>query len=83
MKYELSQHAKDVLLEREISTDWLERILNSPTKTEPDRDDVGLEHRLGTIEEYGNRVLRVVINKQVSPVRVVTLYFDRTMKGKL
>lgn len=83
MNYELSQHAKDVLAERGIPVGWLERILNSPTRTNPDREDLELEHYLGSIEEHGNRVLRVVINKHASPVLVVTLYFDRTMKGKL
>ena len=50
---------------------------------EPDPDDVELEHRLGRIREHGARVLRVVVNKTVRPARVVTLYFDRTMIGKL
>ncbi|MEP6663013.1 MAG: DUF4258 domain-containing protein [Verrucomicrobiota bacterium] len=79
----MCQHAKDVLAEREIPVAWLERILNSPMKTEPDRDDAELEHHLGPIAEHGNRILRVVINKHANPVRVVTIYFDRAMKGKL
>jgi hypothetical protein len=44
---------------------------------------VELEHHLGRITEHGNRVLRVVVNKTVRPARVVTLYFDRTMRNKL
>jgi hypothetical protein len=42
-----------------------------------------VESRLAKIPERGHRVLRVVINKTVVPARVVRLYFDRTMKGKL
>jgi hypothetical protein len=38
--------------------------------------------RLAKIPEHGNRVLRVVINKAAVPERVVSVYFDRTMKGK-
>ena len=83
MNYELSQHAKNVLAERDIPVAWLERVLDSPVWTEPDAGDVELEHRLGIIAEHGDRVLRVVINKEANPVRIVTLYFDRTMKGKL
>jgi hypothetical protein len=45
--------------------------------------DPGTVHYLGTIPEHGHRVLRVVINRQVSPVRVVTVFFDRKMKGQL
>ena len=83
MDYELSQHALDVLEEREIPHVWLERIINSPQRIEPDPDDVALEHRLGRITEHENRVLRIVVNKTVRPIRIVTLYFDRAMRNKL
>lgn len=83
MKYKLTQHAKDVLEEREIPLVWLERVLDDPQRSEPDEDDPELEHRLGRIAEHGNRVLRIVINKTVRPVQVVTVYFDRTMRNKL
>jgi Domain of unknown function (DUF4258) len=69
--------------EREIAVAWLERVLGSPQRVEPDPDDAELEHRLGRIGEYENRVLRVVINKSVRPVRVITLYFDRAMRNRL
>lgn len=32
---------------------------------------------------HGDRVLRVVYNEAKKPITVVTMYFDRTMKGKL
>ena len=57
--------------------------MQSPERTEPDKQDAGLTHHLGKIAEYGNRVLRVVTNDQTVPARVVTVYFDRKMKGKL
>jgi hypothetical protein len=41
------------------------------------------EAQRGFLPEFGGRVLRVVVNKTVVPERVVTVYFDRTMKGKL
>ncbi len=83
MKYTLTEHAKDVLEERELPVAWLERVLDTPQRIEPDPDDAELEHHLGRIAEHGNRVLRVVVNKTVRPARVVTLYFDRTMRNKL
>jgi hypothetical protein len=83
VEYKLSQHAQDVLEEREIPIPWLERVLNSPARIETDGEDPALEHRLGRIQENGNRVLRVVVNNTVRPPRVVTLYFDRTMRNKL
>ena len=81
--YELSRHARDVLEERELPVAWLERVLNAPQRIEPDPDDDELEHRFCRFAEHGNRVLRVVVNKTVRPARVVTLYFDRTMRNKL
>ena len=55
----------------------------SPARRIPDREDKAFEHRLGVIEEFDRRVLRVVVNQNAVPVRIVTVYFDRTMKGKL
>lgn len=83
MKYELTQHAKDSIAEREIPKQWIEQVLSSPAKRMPDRRDATLEHRLGVIEEFGGRILRVVLNPNTIPIRVVAVYFDRTMKGKV
>jgi Domain of unknown function (DUF4258) len=83
MKYTLTKHTKDMLEEREISITWLEQVLNTPQRIEADPEDAQLEHHLGRIAEHGNRVLRVVVNKTIRPVRVITLYFDRTMRNKL
>jgi hypothetical protein len=83
MKYEFSQHARDALAERGIPTEWVERALDNPERTERDSDDPKLTHRLTVIPEHGNRVLRVVVNEQANPPRVVTVYFDRKMKGRL
>jgi hypothetical protein len=81
--YRLTEHARDALAKRGIRTDWLERAIASPQRTEPDSNDPALEHRLATISDHGDRVLRVIINIRNVPEWVVTAYFDRTMKGKL
>lgn len=83
MPYQLTQHAKDAIAKRSIPTAWLERVLASPQRIEVDGTDPSLEHRLAVIEEHGQRVLRVVVNVRTAPERVVTLFFDRNMKGKL
>jgi len=83
MKYELTDHARNVMAEREIPRAWLERALDSPERSEPDALDGKLEHRLCRIKEHNNRVLRVILNTAVKPVRVVTVYFDRAMRDKL
>ena len=83
MSYTLTEHAKKVLAEREIPLEWLERALNEPLLREPDPDDAALERRYRPIPESAGRVLRVVVNPAVEPVRVVSVFFDRKMKGKL
>lgn len=83
MNYDLTQHARDAIAKRKIATPWLEEALANPARAEPDASDPELEHRLATITEFGNRMLRVVVNRTVSPVKVVTVYLDRSMKGKL
>ena len=83
MEYELTEHAKDVMARRAIRPDWIERALRTPQKSEMDRSDAELEHRLVTLAEFGNRVLRVTVNVQAEPERVITAYFDRGMRGAL
>jgi hypothetical protein len=83
MSYTLTEHAKKVLAEREIPLEWLERALNEPLLCALDPDDVSLERRYRPIPEYEGRVLRVVVNPSVEPVRVVSVFFDRKMRGKL
>jgi hypothetical protein len=82
VNYLLTQHAKDALAERGIALEWMERVLDSPEKTEPDPHDPQLVHHLGKIPEHENRVLRVILNKQVDPVRIVTVFFDRRARGR-
>jgi hypothetical protein len=81
--YELTQHARDVLEERRISVAWMERVLGNPALIQPSITDPDLENRFDKIAEFGDRVLRVVVNNKVVPERVVSVYFDRRMKGKL
>jgi hypothetical protein len=83
MNYELTQHARTVLAARGIPVEWLERALGEPELKLPDPVDATLERRYRKIPEHGDRVLRVVVNTTVVPERVVSVYFDRTMKGKL
>jgi hypothetical protein len=70
-----TQHARDVMAEREIPQAWVERVLEIPLETEPHED--GTRHYLAPVPEWGNRTLRVVVNEAVEPPRVVTVFFDR------
>lgn len=84
MKYELTTHARESLHKRaNIRLEWLERVLEFPQIVRSDPFDAQLEHRLGRIDECEGRVLRVVVNPAIDPIRVITAFFDRGMRGKL
>jgi hypothetical protein len=77
MDYVLTEHARDALRKRQIALAWMERALSAPEATEADPVDPDLEHRLARIPEFGNRVLRVIVNGRRTPPLVVTVFFDR------
>ena len=82
-KYVLSAHAQTVIAERSIDPEWIERALANPERTESGKAPSDLRHALCRIPERENRVLRVVYNDAVDPVKIVTVYFDRTLRNKL
>jgi len=75
-----SAHFLDMLLERAIRHEWVERTMQVPDQTE-DRDD-GTRHFLKRIPEHGDRWLRVVVNVVEEPNRFVTVFFDRRLKAR-
>ena len=72
-----------MLRRRGIRREWMEVTLASPQRVERDAADPAIVHHLRTIEECEGRVLRVVYNEAVKPVRIVSVFLDRRMKGKL
>jgi hypothetical protein len=77
---ELSKHAKEMLVERNISEEWVWRTIQSF-----DNKSVGVDanlHFTKAIVEKENRILHVVVNPQLNPNRVVTLFFDRRLRSK-
>lgn len=81
MKFELTKHAARALAEREIGLEWRERTLDEPEMRRPDPEDAAVERLFRRIPEFGGRVLRVAVNTAVEPARVVSVFFDRNMKG--
>ena len=77
MDYQLTEHAQDALAKRQIALQWVEQVLATPQWSEQDPIDPDLKHRLARISDFGNRVLRVVVNVKTQPPRIVTAYFDR------
>jgi hypothetical protein len=57
--------------------------LDQLDQCEADPTDADAKHALKVIPEMGNRVLRVVYNETVAPVRIISVFFDRSMRGRL
>jgi len=70
---EWTKHFEDMLVERGILPEWIQRAIQQPDRKE-DRDD-GIRHYLKQIPEGENRWLRVVVNVRVQPHRGVTAFF--------
>lgn len=75
--FEFSQHARAMLQERNIAEEWVWRVI-ATGKRQAGAD--GNVHYTKRIRERDSRVLRVVINPNVSPQRIVTLFFDRRLR---
>ena len=71
------------MAERMISMDWVELTVAEPALRMSDPNDPEVERFFRPIPERDNRILRVAVNTRVVPWRVVSVFFDRNMKGKL
>ena len=79
-KPEFTRHAVQVMAERAISVEWVERVLTAPAWRSPDPNDPMVERFFGRIAERDGRALRVVVNTSVAPWRVVSVFFDRSVR---
>lgn len=78
-----TNHAAIVIRERNIDPEWVRQTLETPELREADPNDPGAERFFRVIPENDSRVLRVIVNTRTIPWRVVSVFFDRNMKGKL
>ena len=62
--------------------EWVEQVVAAPALRSPDPNDPAVERFFGRIAERGGRTLRVVVNTNVAPWRVVNVFFDRNMRKK-
>jgi len=81
--YYLTDHCQTRIQERGILLEWICDVIQNPQKLKIDPDDPSKLYAFKTIPEYGNRVLRVIYNKDKTPWTIISVYFDRNMKGKL
>lgn len=82
VEFTLTAHAQVVIATRNISIKWIKNVLENPSRIDEHSTDPELMHSMARVPEYGNRVLRVV-HSRAEPKRIITAYFDRTMKDTL
>jgi hypothetical protein len=68
-----------MLVERGLNEEWLWEALEHPDQVVEVENQV---HYIKAIEAREGRFLKVVVNPSVSPQRVVTLFFDRSLRKK-
>ena len=78
--FELSEHAHNQMQERNVKQSWLDETLSAPERILPLADPHGNTHYLRRIKDFGDRWLRVVVNPNAEPKRIVTIFFDRRVK---
>ena len=83
MKLEYTLHALHVMEERGIPAEWVERVVTAPQQRTRDPHDESVERFFLRIPERGGKVLRVAVNTESDPWRVVSTFFDRSMRGQL
>ncbi|MCY3900727.1 MAG: DUF4258 domain-containing protein [Caldilineaceae bacterium] len=76
-----TRHAVDAMVERNIPAEWVQRVVAEPMLRLPDPLDPMVERFFRSIPEKDDRVLRVAVNTNVAPWRVVSVFFDRNMRG--
>jgi len=83
MKILLTKHAEHVIRMREIDVQWVMETINNPDLRTEDPHDDQLERFFRRIPERESRVLRVVANTKLEPWKIISVFFDRRMRGKL
>ena len=78
-----TRHAARAMGDRMIPGEWVELTVAEPALRTPDPRDPEVERFFRRIPEYSGRVLRVAVNTRVAPWRVVSVFFDRSMRGAL
>jgi len=83
MDFILTHHAVKQMADRKIRRQWISSVIEVPERREPDRKDPTIELFYGRIHLADTRTLLVVVNTAADPWRVVSVFFDRRMRGRL
>jgi hypothetical protein len=84
-KYLWTNHARKRLTERgEIQEQWVIDTIENFERSEFITDESGQKyHYYKRIAEFDNRVLEVVTSANSTPIRIITIYFNRNRRKRL
>lgn len=75
--FSFTTHAKYMLSERNIPEEWVWRTMANPSRKQKGND--GNMHYTKLIRERDGRILHVVVNPNLDPQLIVTVFFDRRL----
>ncbi|MEZ4593407.1 MAG: DUF4258 domain-containing protein [Chloroflexota bacterium] len=75
--FSFTAHAKYMLSERNIPEEWVWRTMANPSRKQKGKD--GNMHYTKPIRERDGRILHVVVNPNLDPQLIVTVFFDRRL----
>ncbi len=81
IEYKFAEHAYEMLKERNIRESGVKLAIEDPEKREIMED--GTIHYIRAIEENEGWYLRVVLNPDVKPQIIITVFFDRRIRRSL
>jgi hypothetical protein len=73
--FEFTDHPREMLKELDNQEELVCLTIDKPDKTEIGKDEN--THYYKAIEEMKNRILHIVVNNNVSPKKLITVFFDR------
>ena len=82
MPLTFTRHATEVMKERGIQPEWVEKVVEAPERRDMDAQDSARHLAFGRIAEFGNRWLRVVYVEANGEKRIITAFFDRGMERR-
>ena len=82
MPITFTRHATEVMQERDIRPEWIEKVVEAPEHLNVDAQDSARRLAFGRIAEFGNRWLRVVYVEANGEKRIITAFFDRGMERR-
>lgn len=77
MRLTYTRHAAEMIQERQLLSEWVERTVLEPETTEPDPKHPERTRAFRSVPERDGRVLRVVYRGDGEDFRVITLFLDR------